>query len=326
MGISLSNPMTNGVSRLIYGTAGFDLGVCRGLHLRNLEQAWSEGITHFDTAPIYAHGQAEAILGEFLRFHPDAQVNAKMGLSGRVLPRLPAAVFRLARRSAGLLVRSRQFAMCRRVDAPAERSKPLIGATSNALNLNRLKQSLNGSLRRLGLDSVPVLLLHEVNATAANHPATLEFMEGLRKLGIFQKAGIGGGNPALEQGALNPVYQFLQSEFYLGGRPWPEVAAPAHRENILYATLRPIKSLTTHLLDPNLAVKWRRDLDSSLAGTEGIAVWLMSWALYQIPRSRAVFFSANPAHIRDMARGIEPLLQNSQRLAVFESLYRSLPI
>jgi D-threo-aldose 1-dehydrogenase len=318
--------MANRVSRLIYGTAGIDLGVARGIHLRNLEQAWSEGITHFDTAPIYAHGQAESILGEFLKLHPDAQVTAKMGLSSRILPRLPATFFRLARGSARLLVRSRQSTVSREVAAPAESPAPSIGATSSALNFIGLRQSLNGSLRRLGLNSVPVLLLHEVNAAAANHPATVEFMEGLRQLGTFQQTGIGGGNPAMGPGELNSVYEFIQSEFYLGGRPWPEAAAPAHRENILYATLRPMKALTTHLLDPKLAAKWRRDLDSSLVGTEGIAVWLMSWALHQIPRSRAVFFSANPGHIRDMARGIEPLLEDSKRLAVFESLYRSLPI
>ncbi len=318
--------MANRVSRLIYGTAGIDLAVSRASHLRNLEQAWSEGITHFDTAPIYAHGQAEAILGEFLKFHEDAQVTAKMGLSGRILPRLPATFFRLARRSSRLLARSRQSTVGRDIPASAEIPTLSIGAPSSALNFIGLKQSLNGSLRRLGLDSVPILLLHEVNGAAANHPATVEFMVGLRKQGMFQQTGIGGGNPALGQGTLNPFYKVIQSEFYLGGRPWPEVATPAHRENILYATLRSMKFLATHLLDQNLAAKWRRDLDSSLAGTEGIAIWLMSWALHQIPNSRAVFFSANPDHIRDMARGIEPILEDAQRLAVFESLYRSLPI
>ena len=313
-------------SRLIYGTAGIDLAVSRRIHLLNLEQAWSEGIVYFDTAPIYAHGQAEAILGDFLKFHPDAQVTAKMGLSGRILPRLPAGVFRLARRAARLLARSRRPAGNPEVAVPAENTAPSIDATPTALDLIGWKQSLDGSLRRLRLDSVPLLLLHEVNAAAANDPATVEFMEGLREQGMFQKAGIGGGNPAMEQVALHPVYQAIQTEFYLGGRSWPEALAPAHRENILYAALRPMKSLSTHLLDPDLAAKWRRDLDSSLAGTEGIAVWLMSWALHQIPHSRAVFFSANPGHIRDMARGIEPLLADSQRLAVFESLYRSLPI
>lgn len=318
--------MASRVSRLIYGTAGIDLAVSRGIHLRNLEEAWSEGISHFDTAPIYAHGQAEAILGEFLKFHPDARVTAKMGLIGRFLPRLPASAFQFARWGARLLARSRQSPSNPGEQVSAEKKAPSIESKPAALDLISLKQSLDGSLRRLRLDSVPVLLLHEVNTMSANDPATVEFIEGLQQQGMFQKAGIGGGNPAMEQVVLNPIYQVIQSEFYLGGRPWPEAQVPPHRQNILYAALRPMKSLSTLLLDPSLAAKWRQELDSSLAGQEGIAVWLMSWALHQIPNSRAVFFSANPGHIRDMARGVEPLLVDSQRLAVFGSLYRNLPI
>jgi aryl-alcohol dehydrogenase-like predicted oxidoreductase len=317
--------MANKISRLIYGTAGFDLAVSRRIHLRNMEQAWSEGICHFDTAPIYAHGQAEAIVGEFLRFHPDAQVTAKMGLSARNLPRLPSSVFRLARRGARLLANSRRLLRADDIATPTENPASSVCATPNVLDLTSLKQSLSGTLRRLRLDAVAILLLHEVNAASANHPATIEFIELLQRQGIFQKAGIGGGNPSVEQVALNPAYQVIQSELYLGGRSWPEAQTCTDRQNILYAALRPLKSLSTHLLDPTLAAIWRRDLDSSLVGTEGIAVWLMSWALHQMPRSRAVFFSANPGHIRYMARGIEPLLEDSQRLAVFESLYRRLP-
>lgn len=318
--------MANKVSRLIYGTAGFDLAVSRRIHVQNMEQAWSEGICHFDTAPIYAHGQAESIIGDFLKLHPDAQVTAKMGLSGRILPRLPAAVFRLGRRAARLLTMSRHASRGPEIAALAENPAQSGCGEPSVLDLIALKNSIDGSLQRLGLDSVPVLLLHEVNAAAANHPETVEFMQLLQHQGIFQQAGIGGGNLVMEQVALDPVYKVIQSEFYLGSRPWPEDQAPTDRENILYAALRPLNFLSTRLLDPRLAGKWRQDLDSSLAGREGIAVWLMCWALHHLPHSRAVFFSANPSHIRDMARGIEPLLADSQRLAVFESLYRSLPI
>jgi hypothetical protein len=85
-----------------------------------------------------------------------------------------------------------------------------------------------------------------------------------------------------------------------------------------------LQCISQKLKDPKLVSEWRKELDSPLVGTESVAVWLLSWALHQLPHSRAVFFSADHGHIRDMARGVGPLLADPVRFSIFESLYRKL--
>lgn len=316
--------VTSPLSRLILGTAGFDLGVQRRKHLHVLEQAWDEGISHFDTAPIYAHGQSEVILGEFLKSHPCARITTKAGLSGRIFPRVPASLFRLARWGSRLVVRARATTPKNELLPPKEISVKPTEPIPMPLDITKLKQSLESSLRRLQLRSITVLLLHEVHPLAANDPAVVDFISGLRKDGIFELAGIGGTHFDLTSEALNPAYRVIQTEFYLGSRPWPEHLSSPTVEKIAYSALRPLKRLSDLLNERGLLKKWQHELDSTLEGTEGLPVWLVSWVLHQLPNSSAIFFSSKPSHIREVAQGILPLLADPARIAVFENLYQKL--
>jgi aryl-alcohol dehydrogenase-like predicted oxidoreductase len=264
------------------------------------------------------------ILGTFLRRHPEAQVTAKMGLSGRILPRIPTSAFRLARRGMRLIRAARELIVAPQRSIDSDNIEPSTAKGVEALNPADLRRSLNGSLQRLHSESVSILLLHEANCLVANQPSTVELMQLLQQQGIFKKGGVGGGAPLSEQVGLHPIYEVIQTEFHLGGRSWPRDAVAAPREKILYAALRPLRAITSRLVESGQLGKWRRELDSSLEGDESLAVWLMSWALHELPNSRAVFYSANPKHIREMTRGVRSLMVDSQRLTVLSSLYRRL--
>jgi aryl-alcohol dehydrogenase-like predicted oxidoreductase len=55
--------------------------VGRGASLRAMNIAWDQGITLFDTARSYGFGEAEAVLGEFLRGkRAQAVVATKFGI------------------------------------------------------------------------------------------------------------------------------------------------------------------------------------------------------------------------------------------------------
>ena len=54
-----------------------------------------------------------------------------------------------------------------------------------------MRRQLEGSLRRLGRDSVDAVLLHEVDASAA--PAALDALDLLREAGTLRLTGIGTG-------------------------------------------------------------------------------------------------------------------------------------
>src|SRR3954453_20950898 len=79
MAAARPNPNTSS-----FGFGTVYLGRRQGMRhgVRLLEAAFEQGITHFDTAPMYGLGLAEPIVGRFLRGRRDAvTVTTKVGLS-----------------------------------------------------------------------------------------------------------------------------------------------------------------------------------------------------------------------------------------------------
>ena len=68
-------------TRLGFGGSSIMGALGRRDSLAMLEIAFDAGIRHFDTAPMYGYGEAEACLGAFLRRHPgQCTVTTKYGL------------------------------------------------------------------------------------------------------------------------------------------------------------------------------------------------------------------------------------------------------
>jgi len=310
--------MSEIMSRLILGTAGIDLARSRRVYLKALEAAWEQGISHFDTAPIYAHGQAEVILGEFFKRHPEAHVTTKAGLSGKALPKMPASLFRLMRLAYRLAGRRERPAVAgpkpAGIESPLAAIKPFDSAAA--------QKSLEMSLGRLGRDSVDVLLLHETHPFTANTAEAMEFVNQALSTGKAGQVGIGGNSRSWEGCTLNPAYRVLQTEFFLGSPAWPK-SAPGSQQ-VMYSVLRPLGDIRQRIESPSEARRWQSSLDSSLTGDESLAVWLMSWALNAQPKAQAIFFSSSAVHICEMSQGVQKLMRDPQRLTVFENLSRSL--
>src|SRR5580658_10577636 len=73
-------------SALGFGCGSVMGRVGRGASLRAMNAAWEAGITLFDTARSYGFGEAEAVLGEFLRGKREqAVVATKFGIAPRKL-------------------------------------------------------------------------------------------------------------------------------------------------------------------------------------------------------------------------------------------------
>jgi D-threo-aldose 1-dehydrogenase len=138
-----------------YGTASLGRSLTRRERMRLLETAYDCGIRWFDTAPLYGAGAAEEALGRFLRGKDDVVVATKVGI---VPPGLLGAAVR----------------------------RPAAGGRFDPADVRR---QVERSLRRLRRDSVDVVLLHEVNASAA--PVALDALDLLRKAGTLRLTGIG---------------------------------------------------------------------------------------------------------------------------------------
>jgi aryl-alcohol dehydrogenase-like predicted oxidoreductase len=129
-------------STLGYGTAAFGTSLAERERQRLLAAALEAGVTHFDTAPLYGEGTAEASLGRFVAGRRDQlTIATKIGF---VPP--PGGGFRRSARS-----------VARRVRVPAGRlAQPARATAADA------RRVLEASLRALRTDHVDLLLLHDV--------------------------------------------------------------------------------------------------------------------------------------------------------------------
>jgi len=138
-----------------------------------LEEAWSVGIRHFDTAPHYGLGLSERRLGAFLRTKPRGEFTVSTKV-GRLLVPAPEREGRLDDQGyavPGTLRRAWDF------------------------SADGVRRSLEASLDRLGLDRVDTVYIHDPErsdvgleaALASGVPAVAE----LRDEGVTRRVGIG---------------------------------------------------------------------------------------------------------------------------------------
>jgi D-threo-aldose 1-dehydrogenase len=169
-------------SRLGFGTSRL-----HHLHLRKdrqnlLAEAADLGIRHFDTAPAYGDGLAERELGKFLRKRKtECVVATKYGIPPLFLIdafpglRLPVGSARAILRRLGIW-----------------RTKlPLLSAAG-------LRRSVHGSLRRLGIEKIDILMLHEATLPRLLEPQELlDELQNLRFRGLIKSFGLAGSFQAI---------------------------------------------------------------------------------------------------------------------------------
>jgi D-threo-aldose 1-dehydrogenase len=169
------------VSRLGLGTASLHHLLTTGQRQRLLAHALASGITYFDTAPLYGHGIAERELGRFLKGRrSEVTVATKFGqLPGPLQSRFPVLLY-------GRMV-ARQIA--RRAGVRKRSS----GGVKREFSVAAAIQSFDASLRRLAVDCVDILYLHEPELAGIPDPAGLvDALVRLRASGKVRYFGLSG--------------------------------------------------------------------------------------------------------------------------------------
>jgi aryl-alcohol dehydrogenase-like predicted oxidoreductase len=131
-----------------------------------LEAAVESGIDLFDTADIYGQGDSERMLSRLLRRHRDRMfVVTKIGgrhsryaAAIRIAKPALRMLVRLRPQLGGAVVRARNFSISQRFEPAA------------------LRSALESSRRRLGLDRIDGLLLHNPSLETLRDPEIHEFL------------------------------------------------------------------------------------------------------------------------------------------------------
>jgi aryl-alcohol dehydrogenase-like predicted oxidoreductase len=195
-------------SRLAFGTSRLHY-VSPRERQRLLAAAGDLGILHFDTAPAYGDGLAEAELGRFLSCGRDRFVIAtKYGIPADfMMERFPpvAPPLRILR------------AFARRFGLWQYRLPTLTAAG--------LRESVERSLHRLKTDWIDILFLHEPSLERLSQTNDiLEQFNKLKKLGLIRAFGLAGAWHGID--ALMTAAPGLAQVVQTGEVDWPETCPP----------------------------------------------------------------------------------------------------
>ena len=164
------------VTPLGYGAASLGnlyRAISDGEATASVDAAWDSGVRYFDTAPHYGLGLAERRLGTALRERPRAQYTLSTKV-GRLLVPNPG----------GEHLRDLDNGF----DVPAGSRRVW------DLSADGVQRSLTGSLERLGLDRIDIVLIHDPEESDAPEDAFTSAYPTLHKLreqGVIGAIGVG---------------------------------------------------------------------------------------------------------------------------------------
>ncbi len=167
---------------------------------QTLRAAWDGGVRYFDTAPFYGHGKSEHRVGHFLRQQPRDQfvLSTKVG---RVLHATP----NLATFDSGAW------------------AAPLPFDFTVDYSYDGIMRSFEDSLQRLGLPSIDLLVIHDLDFYFHQNEARVSaylnqlFTSGWRALDSLRRQGLikGVGAGINELGMIPRFLELVELDFFL---------------------------------------------------------------------------------------------------------------
>ncbi|WP_084801555.1 aldo/keto reductase [Bradyrhizobium sp. Ec3.3] len=174
--------LSQDVSALGFGCAslGSRIGTTEGL--RSIGYAYDLGVNWYDVAPPYGDGQAEGILGSFLKGRRDQiVVCTKVGIARPEISRAKMLLRYPARWAIHAFPGLRKHIS----RARSVGSRPALLPTT-------IRSSVETSLRLLKTDYVDVLALHEPSTEDCTSPPVLEALADLQRQGLVRAISIAG--------------------------------------------------------------------------------------------------------------------------------------
>jgi D-threo-aldose 1-dehydrogenase len=279
--------------------------------LRLLETAFDAGIRHFDAARYYGYGDAEGILGSFLKSHrAQVTVTTKFGIDP---PRRTGAV-RIVLRIGRQILRVVPSAR----NAVQQRASSVL-VKGGAFSVADARRNLEISLRELGIECIDFYLLHDYVPGNSSSDELAAFLQQAVSTGKIRHFGLGTSIDSVTRAmaaepALCRVLQFQNSVLTRNREKLPSGASPLG----FVITHGPLgdayRSLSAFLkVDNNRVKEWSGELGLDCSDENTLVALLLIYATEANPGGLVLFSARNADRIRQNAKAVcEPQVTVSQ--------------
>lgn len=283
---------------------------------RVLQTAFDAGVRHFDTARYYGYGEAEGILGTFLKSRrSEVTISTKFGIEPpRRTPALGVGLY-FGRRVVRLLPAVREF---------LQRGAQSV-VKSGAFSAQQAQGSLETSLRELSTDHIDFYLLHDYIVSEKPPDELLAFLENSVKAGKIRSFGIGTNFEnvlrALERRPqLCSVLQFQNSVLTRNSDYLPR--DNSDRLVITHGALGgSYRSVLTFLeARRDIAKEWAAKLGCYRLDENTLSALMLNYAADANPNGLVLFSSRDPVRV---SRNVNAVLESdfsSEQITMFGEL------
>jgi D-threo-aldose 1-dehydrogenase len=294
-------------------------GTSRKIADRLLQTAFDSGIRHFDVARYYGYGEAEGILGTFLRSRRvEVTITTKFGIQP---PRRSSALgfaVRAGRRVLRLLPSARKMVQAR--------TQGLV--RGGAFRVEDARSSLETSLRELSTEHIEFYLLHDYVVDDQPADELVAFLDGAVKAGKVRRFGIATGienvlRALKSQPRLCDVLQFENSAVKQNIDRLPS-GATTNRIVITHGAVgQSHREVSAFLIaHRDKAKEWSETIGADCSQASTISALLLNYAVQANPGGLVLFSSMKPETIARNAKAVFAPEFSPDQIALFAQLVK----
>ncbi len=284
-----------------------------------LERAYDLGIRHFDVAPIYGLGIAEAELADFAQAHNDIRIATKFGIR-------PTAVGQLAGYVQPPIRRVLQMSSAVKSKVKQSGGTPDAGAVGRILysrsdySAASVRSALVSSLRALRTERIDYFLLHEpVGVPADDYEDLVDYLQAERSrgaIGYWGPAGDLSGTDDVVLAALcsrAPALQFPYDLIAGHAGPRPEPGRPVITFGFLSGALPRVQDVLR--CEPKFRGECSELLDADLSDAATVVRLLVRDAMAHNPAGTVLLSSTKTANLEMACAAADVALRNEAQVA-----------
>jgi D-threo-aldose 1-dehydrogenase len=286
-------------SALGFGCSGLMGSGSKAERLALLGTAFEEGVCHFDVAPYYGYGEAEAMLGEFVQSRRDRlTITTKFGIQPPKSNTGLRAITSIARKVAKLNPFLRKV-------LSKEGSKLI---QTQAFSVGEAKSSLENSLRSLKTDYIDIYLLHDCKLANTESESLLLFLQNAVKEGKIRVFGIGTDiNEVNKIVDSQPQFtKIVQFEHNIVEQNLNKLIERGNHSIITHRSIGACFQELQNLLENNQQItkEWSKHLDLDLRSPATLAQLMLNYATHTNTQGVVLFSSQKPERVRSNIRSV----------------------